>query len=116
MRNCYKYFVAIYLGMHPRFCCHIANLNHNWYCKKSRNREGIPAVSIEVNGTTMGTFTDDKGNFKINVNKLPATLIFSSIGYATKEITVTNAGEQSIELEQAFTLGTEVVVGRRSFG
>ena len=39
--------------------------------------------------TSLGTFTDDKGNFKLTGNlKLPATLIFSSIGYANKEVIV----------------------------
>ncbi len=55
------------------------------------NSENVSAVSIIVKGSALGTFTDDRGNFKITVPKLPVTLVASSIGFETQELTVDNA-------------------------
>ncbi|MDB5277567.1 MAG: hypothetical protein JWR61_2522 [Ferruginibacter sp.] len=76
------------------------------------NNERLSAVSVLVKGSDAGTFSDDKGNFKISVTqKLPVTLIISSVGYGLKEVEVSGT-EQSItiKLEPANSLGQEVVV------
>ena len=54
---------------------------------------------------------DDKGNFKFStVQKLPFTLVISSVGYAAKEIAIKdNNQDVVVELETAFTLGDEIV-------
>lgn len=57
------------------------------------NNEGLPGVNVIVKGTTTGTVTDFDGNFKLDVPSSEAVLVFSSIGYATQEITV---GQNSI--------------------
>lgn len=73
--------------------------------------EAIPAVSVTIKGSTAGTFTDDKGNFKISTQlQLPIILIFSSIGYTTKEVTVSNTDVLKVELEPTSSLGEAVVV------
>ncbi len=75
--------------------------------------EPVNAASILVKGNKgTGTYTDDKGNFKLSVKQsLPLTLIVSSIGFATKEVSVDNAGATlSITLAPAYILGQEVVV------
>ena len=33
--------------------------------RNSTTKEVVPAVSVEIKGTEAGTFTDEKGNFKI---------------------------------------------------
>lgn len=48
----------------------------NGTVKNSNTAETLSAVSVTVKGTTNGTFTDDKGSFRINVSKTPVTLIF----------------------------------------
>jgi outer membrane receptor for ferrienterochelin and colicin len=74
-------------------------------------KEGVPAASIIVKGSSSGTFTDAKGGFKIITNlKLPLTLVISSIGYETQELTVTDATPVQVEFKPASILGTEVVV------
>jgi len=75
-------------------------------------REGVPAVSVTVKGSTSGTTTDDKGNFKITITQpLPIVLIFSSVGFAQQEVTVTGGStEVNVDFKPASTLGTEVVV------
>jgi outer membrane receptor protein involved in Fe transport len=80
--------------------------------KNGKSKELLSAVSISVKGGTAGTYTDDKGNFKFSTTqKLPFTLVISSVGYAAKEVTV-NGNNQTInvDLETSFTLGNEIVV------
>lgn len=74
-------------------------------------QEGIPAVSVIVKGSTLGTFTDENGNFRINVPKLPVTLIITSVGFELLEKTVT-ASDASVQIDVLPTtsLGQEVVV------
>lgn len=80
--------------------------------KNAKSKEAVSAVSVTVKGGTTGTFTDDKGNFKLTtVQKLPITVIISSVGYTNKEVVVKSADQVvDVELEAAFTLGDEVVV------
>ncbi|TAG11624.1 MAG: TonB-dependent receptor, partial [Sphingobacteriia bacterium] len=80
--------------------------------KNGKSKELLSAVSISVKGGTAGTYTDDKGIFKFStVQKLPFTLIVSSVGFANKEVSITENNQQvSVELETAFTLGSEIVV------
>lgn len=47
--------------------------------------EALPGVSVLVKGTHIGTTTDIKGNFSINVPDKNSILVFSFIGYATLE-------------------------------
>ena len=80
--------------------------------KNGKSKEAVSAVSVTVKGGSAGTFTDDKGNFKFStVQKLPFTLVFSSVGYAAKEVSVTgNNAVVDVDLATSFTLGDEVVV------
>lgn len=80
--------------------------------KGSKSQEAISAVSVIVKGSSAGTFTDDKGNFRVStLQKLPFTLVFSSIGYRTQEVSVTRNNEVlTVAIETSFTLGDEVVV------
>lgn len=80
--------------------------------KNSKSKEAISAVSVTVKGSTTGTFSDDKGNFKFTtVQKPPFTVIISSVGYSNKEVVVKSDNQViDVELEASFTLGDEVVV------
>ncbi|MBZ5855745.1 TonB-dependent receptor [Flavihumibacter profundi] len=85
--------------------------------KNKQTKEGIPAVSVTVNGTQDGGYTNDKGNFRITTSKsFPLTISVSTIGYAKKEILVSTANQvMAIELEPVSTLGQEVVVSASRF-
>ena len=79
--------------------------------KNSSSTESAAAVSVTIKGTDTGTFTDEKGNFSISTKSLPVTLVFSSVGYTTQELSVTSAGQQvSINFVPSEALGQEVVV------
>lgn len=80
--------------------------------KSTATNDVVAAASVVIKETRQGTFTDDKGNFKITTShKLPITLVFSSIGYTDKQVTVDNASTTLIvDLEQTSALAQEVVV------
>ncbi|RXF70593.1 SusC/RagA family TonB-linked outer membrane protein [Arcticibacter tournemirensis] len=74
--------------------------------------EPLIGVSVKVKGSSVGTSTDLNGAFKIAVPGPRAMLVFSYIGYVTKEVQVGNQKELAISLqEQANALSEVVVVG-----
>ena len=75
-------------------------------------KETISAVSVVVKGTSIGTFTNEKGAFKLAGNiTYPAVLVISSVGYETTEFTVTSPGAPvDISLKPTSKLGQEIVV------
>lgn len=74
--------------------------------------EGVPAVSITVKGSGEGNYTDEKGNFSLDIKEpLPVTLVISSIGYKQQQVEVNSISTPiNVSMETASTLGQEVVV------
>ncbi|WP_277480463.1 TonB-dependent receptor [Catalinimonas alkaloidigena] len=73
---------------------------------------GLPGVNVLVKGSTLGTVTDVSGNYNVNVPNDNDTLVFSSIGYLSKEVAVN--GRSSIDVvlvEDVQSLKEVVVVG-----
>jgi outer membrane receptor protein involved in Fe transport len=75
-------------------------------------RERVPAASVIIKGGTAGTFSDNRGNFKLTTtHSFPITIVVSSIGYETKEYVIESASSAiDIDLKPASIIGTEVVV------
>lgn len=72
---------------------------------------GLPGVTILVKGTQTGTITDFDGNYSIEVPS-NATLVFSYIGFLTREIAVDGRTSINLELtEDIIGLEEIVVVG-----
>jgi outer membrane receptor for ferrienterochelin and colicin len=79
--------------------------------RNSSSKEVVPAVSVTVKGTALGTYTNSNGEFTIKVAKLPVVLVFSSVNYDTYEVTVTDAAAKiDVDFKPNTTLGQEVVV------
>jgi iron complex outermembrane receptor protein len=76
------------------------------------NHEGLASVSISIKGTSLGTTTDSTGKFSLVINqKLPFTLVVSSIGFAAQELEVKNTNSKlAIQLTSQTFLANEVVV------
>ncbi len=76
------------------------------------SKERVPAVSVVIKGTVAGTFTDDHGNFRLTtLQQPPFTLVFSSIGYETQEVSVSSAASPvDVAFVPSSTLGREVVI------
>ena len=72
----------------------------------------LPGVTIVVKGTTNGATTDFDGNFVLANVKKGNSLVFSYVGFATKEIVVSNANNLKVVLaEDTQSLDEVVVVG-----
>ncbi|TVP49671.1 MAG: TonB-dependent receptor [Mongoliibacter sp.] len=77
------------------------------------SNETLIGVNILVKGRVIGTVTDLRGNFNLRVNQAPPlTLVFSMIGFAPKEIEITDANVSNLRvtLAEQSMLGQEVVV------
>jgi TonB-linked SusC/RagA family outer membrane protein len=70
---------------------------------------GLPGVAVKVKGSTRGTVTDVEGNYKINVGD-KGVLVFSSVGFGTKEMPVGSASEINVGLTESTSSIDEVVV------
>lgn len=74
-----------------------------------KDGSSVPGVSVAVKGTTRGTLTDASGNYSIGANP-NTTLVFSSIGFTTKEAAVGNRSTIDMTLAEDTKLLNEVVV------
>ena len=72
--------------------------------------EPLVGVNVLVKGTTNGTMTDYDGNWSLNNLKQGAVLVFSSIGYASEEITVGSQRTINVQLKDDSAFLDEVVV------
>lgn len=76
-----------------------------------KSKESLPGATIRVKGTYQGSISDDKGNFRLTVDRpLPITIIASSIGYKSLEISITEAKPILIYLTEDLNQLSEVVV------
>lgn len=78
------------------------------------SEKGLPLQGVTVNlkGTSVTTFTNEKGLFSINLTETQGVLVFSYVGYLTKEVPVSSAAPITVQLQpDNITLGDVVVVG-----
>lgn len=64
----------------------------------SGNETPLPGVTVQVKGTSTGTTTDVDGNYRISVNGPDVILVFSYVGYLTREAAA-GSGPLNISLE-----------------
>lgn len=73
--------------------------------------ETLTSVSILIKGTPEGTYTDEKGNFKIvTKQKLPFVLIFSSVGFEGKEVEINSTHEVAVTMLPATSIESGIVI------
>jgi TonB-dependent starch-binding outer membrane protein SusC len=70
---------------------------------------GMPGVNVIRKGTTVGTSTDAAGNFRLEASETDV-LVFSFIGYASKEVAVGAQTVIDVTLEEDLKALEEVVV------
>lgn len=78
---------------------------------KDNNGEPLLGVSVLIKGTSLGTVTDIDGNYSIEIPNNQSTLIFSYLGYKSKELSVSGTQLDVILSEDTHTLDEVVVVG-----
>jgi TonB-linked SusC/RagA family outer membrane protein len=72
--------------------------------------DGLPGANVVVKGAQQGTTTNANGQYTLTVNDATATLTFSSIGYITQEVPVSNRSSIDIALKADDRSLNEVVV------
>ncbi|WP_372973881.1 SusC/RagA family TonB-linked outer membrane protein [Muriicola sp.] len=70
----------------------------------------LAGVNVVVKGTSRGAVSDFDGNYSINVDSFPATLVFSSLGYETRELTVEGPTTLNVAMAESATGLDEVIV------
>ncbi|MCW9705420.1 SusC/RagA family TonB-linked outer membrane protein [Fodinibius salsisoli] len=70
----------------------------------------LPGVNISLKGTTTGTSSGIKGRYELNVPSLSDTLVFSFIGYQTREVPIQERTQIDVVLQPQAISGEELVV------
>jgi TonB-linked SusC/RagA family outer membrane protein len=73
-------------------------------------KEFLPGVSVMVKGSSNGVLTDVNGNYTIQAPNKQSVLVFSFIGYVTKEVVVGNQEKINVALDETATELAEVLV------
>ncbi|WP_375436561.1 SusC/RagA family TonB-linked outer membrane protein [uncultured Hymenobacter sp.] len=73
---------------------------------------GLPGVTIQVQGTTVGTSTDPNGKFTLQVPTGASTLVVSSVGLVAQTVNIDGRTQVNVTLkENTQALADVVVVG-----
>ncbi|MEE9361612.1 MAG: TonB-dependent receptor [Cellulophaga sp.] len=70
----------------------------------------LVGVTVRISGTNKGTTTDFSGKYSIMVDSIESVLVFSSLGFATKEIIVGNQTVLNVIMQEAVSELDEVVL------
>lgn len=92
------------------FSSQAQNINVTGSVKASSDGLPLPGVNILVKNTTNGAVTDFDGNFTLTNVPTNSVLVFSYLGYQTKEVTIVNNNPLSIFLDEDTEALSEVVV------
>ena len=71
--------------------------------------EAVPYASVHLEGTMTGISSDNEGHYSISVPH-DGMLVFSSIGYQTKEVAVASSGVINVELSPDSQFIDETIV------
>ena len=71
---------------------------------------GVPNVSITVRGASIGTSSGTDGRFSLSVPSSATTLVVSSVGFQTQEISIGSRTNFDVSLTSANEQLSEVVV------
>ncbi len=72
--------------------------------------DGLPGATIQEKGTVNGTITDVDGSYSLNVSSSDAVLVFTYVGYQSKEVEVGNQTVIDVDLVLDVAQLDEVVV------
>jgi TonB family protein len=70
----------------------------------------LPGVNVTIQGTSIGTITDEEGKYKLSADSLEAGLLFSYIGYEEQKVAASSTGALDVALNPDVAQLSEVVV------
>ena len=77
---------------------------------KDTKGEPMPGVGIKIKNTTIGSVTNEKGAYNINVPDKDATLVFSYIGFVKEEVVIGTKTDINVTLKEDFSNLEELVI------
>ena len=111
MRKSYNVLAALIISCLSFFTANAQSVTVSGTVTNNTTKEIVPAVSVVVKGTSQGTYTNSNGGFSLKVDKLPVVLTFSSIGFESQDITVSDASKSiNVDFKVNNALGQEVVI------
>ena len=75
----------------------------------SNTGEALPGVTIILQGTNTGTATNLEGEFELHLGSGEGILVFSAVGFVSKEVPIQGETTINVELEPD-TYGMEELV------
>lgn len=73
---------------------------------KESNNAALPFANVLIKGTNISVNTDIDGKYSLNVNPGNYTVIFSFVGYETKEAPVTVKAGETVVINQVLSSGS----------
>lgn len=70
----------------------------------------LPGVTVRIKGTTTGAITDAAGHYTLTADNANVTLVFSFVGYITREVALDGKTTVDVVLEEDIMKLEEVVV------
>lgn len=77
-------------------------------------KEPLIGTAVTIKGTTKGSITDANGRYSLEVPENATTLIFSFVGYTSKEVAIGDATTIDVILGTGLELDNIVVIGSRN--
>lgn len=73
---------------------------------KETNNAALPFANVLIKGTNISVNTDIDGKYSLNVNPGNYTIVFSFVGYETKEAPVTVKADETVVINQILSSGS----------
>ncbi len=61
-------------------------------------KETLAGVHVHAEGSSSGTFTNNYGFFSITVTQMPVVLVFSHVGYTSRQVTLNEGTEKRLDV------------------
>lgn len=94
MRNFYNASFLLLLSLLPGNL--FSQITIDGIIRNTQTGAPLPAANIQIENTYDGTITNNDGEYTLQVDQLPVTLLISYIGYATERTTITTTGFHEI--------------------
>ncbi len=97
MKKLFTFFFVVYFL--PGLTSLQAQHTISGIVKDGDNGKALSSVNVQIMTASIGTVTGRNGSFSIKVDELPATLLFSHIGYENKEIHISINVNRKLNVE-----------------
>ncbi|GAB4109556.1 MAG: hypothetical protein OHK0057_09320 [Thermoflexibacter sp.] len=77
----------------------------------------MPGANVSLKGMSIGTITDENGDFLLETNKnfFEAIIVFAFVGFETKEVKISTIDKNALVRANAVVLDIDLAFGYKSF-